>query len=268
MSTTRGVASTTEKAARAPRIPIARVKHFMLSELSPAEHARLVDDAYRISLAYFPDDDRDGFEQAFLSGDRVWMFLFYGANGELAGWSSVSCLWVNHEGKDHAVFRGVVCIDARYKLTWRARLPVVREALRFKLSHPWTPAAYMGMAATPSGYRLLTSSVPRVYPSREAAMPDSIKALILKAAQVRGYEIVDEERLLVHATSRVADLERIRGSRSLLDDPDARFYVEQNPDFDRFYMLVWAPLDVSDLARGAARMLRRHVLGDGDRAEP
>ncbi len=53
--------------------------------------------------------------------------------------------------------------------------------------------------------------------------------------------------------------------QSLQDDPDARFFVEQNPDFDRFYMLVWAPLDLGDLARGAAQMLRRHVFGDGGR---
>jgi hypothetical protein len=254
----RSRATTTEKAARTPRIPITRVEHFMLSELSSAERAKLVDDTYRISLAYFPDDDRDGFDRDFFSGDKVWVFLFYGPDGELAGFSSVYLVWVNHEGKDHAAFRGSVCIDAR--------LPVVREALRFKLSHLRTPMAYFGMAATPSGYRLLTSSVPRVYPSRQAAMPEEIKALVLKAAEVRGYEVVDAERLLVHATSQVAEIERIQGSRALQHDPDARFYLQKNPDFDRFYMLVWAPLDLADLARGAAQMIRRHVFGDGDRA--
>jgi hypothetical protein len=258
--------TATEKTARTPRIPIERVEHFMLSELSPAEHAKLVDDTYRISLAYFPDDDRDGFEQAFLSGDKVWMFLFYGPDGALAGFSSVSCLWVSHEGKDHAVFKGVTCIDARYKLTWRARLPVIREAALFKLQHPWTTAGYMGMAASPSGYRLLASSMPRVYPSRHEAMPESIKGLILKATRMRGYEPLDEERLLVPATSRLADPERIRGSRSLRDDPDARFFVAQNPDFERFYMLVWVPLDLGSLARGAVQALGRHVFG-GARAQ-
>ncbi len=238
----------------------------MLADRSPAEHARLVDDTYRISLAYFPDDDRDGFEQAFLSGDRVWMFLFYGPDGALVGFNAVSCLWVRHEGKDHAVFKGVACIDAGYKLTWQARLPLLLEALAFKLRHPWTPAGYMGMAATPSGYRLLASLVPRLYPSREAAMPESIKALLLKATRMRGYEPVDEERLLVRSTSRLAHPERLRGSRSLQDDPHARFYLEQNPDFDRFYLLVWVPLDLGNLALGAARVLRRHVFGDGGRS--
>ena len=58
----------------------------------------------------------------------------------------------------------------------------------------------------------------------------------------------------------------MRGSRSLREDPDARFFVEQNPDFDRFYMLVWVPLDLGSLARGAVQTLRRQVLG-GARAQ-
>ena len=254
-----------EAKARAPRLPIARVEHFMLADLAGAEREKLVDDTFRISRAYFPDDDRDGFEQAFLSGDPTWMFLFYGPDDALAGFAAVSNVWVSHEGEEYACFKGCVCIDSRYKLTWLARLPVVREAVKFKLRHPWTPTGYMGMAATPSGYRLVATSVPRVYPSRREGMPESVKALILEATKVRGLEVVDEERLLVRATSRLADLARIQESRGLHDDPDARYYVERNPDFENHYMMVWAPLGFRDLARGAVNMLRQHILGGGAR---
>lgn len=254
-----------EAKARAPRLPIARVEHFMLADLAGAERERLVDDTFRISRAYFPDDDCDGFERAFLSGDPTWMFLFYGRDGALAGFAAVANVWVSHEGEQYACFKGCVCIDSRYKLTWLARLPVVREALKFKLRHPLTPTGYMGMAATPSGYRLVATSVPRVYPSRREGMPESVKALILEAMKVRGLEVVDEERLLVRSTSRLAELERIKESRGLHDDPDARYYVERNPDFENHYMMVWAPLGFSDLARGAANMLREHLLGGGAR---
>lgn len=261
-----GAGSKAGKAARAARIPVARVERLMLSDLSPAQRAKLADDIHPIHLAYFPDDDREGFERDYLSAEPTWVFLFHGSDGALAGFAVVSCLWVHHEGKDHAVFKGVTCVDDRYKLTWRARLPVALEAARFKLRHPWAPAGYAGMAATPSGYRLLATSVPEVYPSRQRAMPESIKALLLKASRIRGFEPVDEERLLVPSTSRLGSTERLRESRSLQDDPDARFYLEQNPDFERFYMLVWAPVDLGNLARGAARMLVRHLRGDGGRA--
>jgi len=260
-----GMRAPAKAKARAPRLPIARVEHFMLADVAGEAREKLVDDTFRISRAYFPDDDRDGFEQAFLSGDPTWMFLFYGSDGTLAGFSAVSNLWVEHEGRRHAVFKGVTCIDARYKLSWRARLPVVREAALFKLRHPFTPAGYMGMTATPSGYRLLASSVPRMYPSRQAPVPESIKALLLKATTMRGYDPVDTDRLLVRSTSRLAQPNRMRESRSLHDDPDARFFVEQNPDFEQFHMLVGVPLDLGNLARGAARALFRHVRGAGAR---
>lgn len=247
--------------ARAPRLPIARVEHLMLADVTGAAREKLIDDTFRISRAYFPDDDREGFEAAFLKGDPTWVFLFYGQDDTLAGFAAVSNVWVHHEGEDHACFKGCVCVDSRYKLTWGARLPVVREALKFKLRHPLTPAGYMGMAATPSGYRVVTTSVPRVYPSRHEEMPGSVRELILKAVKVRGLELVDDERLLVRATSRLAEPERVRESRGLHGDPDARYYIERNPDFENHYLMVWAPLGFRDLARGAAGVLWRHARG-------
>jgi hypothetical protein len=247
--------------ARAPRLPIARVEHLMVADVKGAAYEKLVDDTYRISRAYFPDDTREVFERDFLKGDPTWVFLFYGPDGTLAGFAAVSNVWVNHDGKDHACFKGEVCIDSRYKLTWRSRLPVVREALKFKLRHPLTPAGYMGMAATPSGYRVVTTSVPRVYPSRHEEMPADVRELILKAVAVRGLEVTDAERLLVRSSSSLADAERVRESQGLNADPDARYYVERNPDFENNYMMVWAPLGFRDLAGGAARMIWRHARG-------
>jgi hypothetical protein len=253
--------ATSPAKARAPRLPIARVEHVMIADVKGAAYDKLVDDTYRLSRAYFPDDTREVFERDFLKGDPTWMFLFYGPDGALAGFAAVSNVWVHHAGEDHACFKGVVCIDSRYKLTWRARLPVVREALKFKLRHPLTPAGYMGMAATPSGYRVVTTSVPRVYPSRHEEMPASVRELILKAVEVRGLELTDEARLLVRSTSSLAAPERVKESSNLNSDPDARFYLDRNPDFENHYQMVWAPLCFGDLAGGAARMLWRHARG-------
>jgi hypothetical protein len=106
-----------------------------------------------------------------------------------------------------------------------------------------------------------------VFPSWRAPVPESLKSLMMKVTTMRGVDLVDVDRLLVRSTSRLADPERLKASQSLKDDPDARFFVEQNPDFEQFYMLVWVPLDLGNLARGAVRALWRHVLGGGPRAE-
>jgi hypothetical protein len=249
------------KEARAPRIPVTEVKHFMLSDLSPAERVKLLDDTYPIMHAYFPDDTRDSFEQDFFSGDQTWVFLYHGADGALAGFKAISLLRVSHEGKEHAVFKGVICVDARYKLVWRACLPTLVETVRWKLKNPWTPVGYAGMAASPSVYRLCASSVPRIYPSRHEETPETIKALLLKATRMRGYRSIDEDRMLVPAVSRLAHPERIEASRSLRDDPDARFFMEKNPRFDEFYMLMYVPLDLGNVAAGIAKTLGRHLFG-------
>jgi hypothetical protein len=249
------------KERRAPRIPVTDVKVLLLSDLSPAERTKLVDDVYPISLAYFPDDTRDEFEHEFFPCDETWVFLYRGADGALCGFSAISLLRVSHEGKEHAVFKGMICVDTRYKLVWRARLPTLIETLRWKLSNPWTPVGYMGMAASPSIYTLLASSVPRIYPHRDVEMPASIKELIVKATRKRGVEVVDEDRLLVRATSRLAHPERIEESRSLQEDPNGRFFMERNPRYGEFYMLMYVPLDLRNVAAGIAKTLGRHLFG-------
>jgi hypothetical protein len=256
------MASVATAPLRAGRIPINGVRHLQVSKLSPDEHERLCEETHRIHKAHFPDDDRELFERAFFSDNTTQLFLFYGSDGALAGFSALSLLWLSHDGKDHAVFKGVICVDSRYKLVWRARLPVVSYVVRWKALHPTTPAGYMGMVATPSGYRALANAVPRHYPSRRAPMPEAIKALLLKATRKRGFDPVDEERLLVRATSRIAHPERIRASQSLRDDPDARFYMEQNPRFGEFDMLMWVPIDARNLGHAALRMVWRHCWGD------
>ena len=85
-------AKARERAARPPRIPVTDVKHFLLSDLSPAEQAKVIDDTFPIMHAYFPDDTRESFEQDFFSGDQTWVFLYHGADGALAGFSAISPL--------------------------------------------------------------------------------------------------------------------------------------------------------------------------------
>jgi len=255
--------ATPSPSRRASRIPVTRVERFMLTDLAPAERRRICDEAYRIHDAYFPDVDRDFFERSFFEGDTTRVFLYYGADGALAGFSTISLLRVIHEGKEHAIFKGPACVDARYRLVPRARLSSLVEALRFKLLHPWMPVAYMGMVTTPSGYRLFTSAVPRLYPSRHAPTPPAIKALLLAATRMRGFEPVDEDKLLVRAVSRIAHPERLLQSRSLADDPDVRFYLDRNPHLGELSMLMYVPCDLGNIGRGLIRMLRRHLLGDG-----
>jgi hypothetical protein len=84
---------------------------------------------------------------------------------------------------------------------------------------------------------------------------------MLKTTEMRGHTCVDEDRLLVPATPRLANPERIRESRKLRADPDARFFMEKNPRFDEFYMLMWVPLDLGNLAVALARTVGRYLFG-------
>ncbi len=199
-------------------------------------------------------------------GDRP-LALFYGEEGTLVGFASAGIQRIDHEGVRHAVYGGMLFIDTQYKGVTESLSFAIREALRFRLREPWTPLWCMGVIMTPASYRRLVVTMPRLYPGRRAPVPERVRALLRKTARLRGLAFVDEERWLVRGMGTPRHPERLRSARTLKADPDARFFLDENPRFDEgVAMLIWFPVDVRNLGGAFARYFARLLTG-GDRSE-
>jgi hypothetical protein len=244
-----------ERAARGARLRVTRTSRVVLGELSEGERRDLCARAYEIYASFKKDVDRSTFERAFFSDDQARVALFHGEDEAFAGFAAASLRRVAHRGKEHAVYSALLFIDARYKGTREASLFALAEALRFKLREPWTPLAYMGVTSSPASYRMFSVTMPIFYPTRRGPVPPEIEGLVREAARVRGLAL-DPERWLVRGLGAPRHPERLRRAKTLRDDPDARFYLEQNPGFaDGTALLLWVPLTFRNICGAMVRRL-------------
>lgn len=225
--------------------------------LQPAQRSVLVDRLYDIYRETVGGFTRGEFQGLIFGADETRLALFYGTGGELVGFSFAGIDRMEHAGRTHAVFSAGAYFRLGYRGGILAELFGLRQALRFKFREPRTPLALMTRASSPAVYRLLATTMPRIYPSRRRRTPADIEALVtaLSAQWHRWYYIpVGESPWVVRSRATPHDGSRMH---RLEQDPDVRFYTELNPRFAAGEALVvWTPLDAANIAGGFWRLLR------------
>ncbi len=252
VSTPIAIRDETNGRARPGRI--VRSERVRLGSCWSERRSALVDRLYAVYSETVRGDTRDEFEaQVFGTGEHR-LVLFYGECDELAGFAYAEIERVEHAGRRLAVFGAGVCFRVGYCGGLSAALWGFRQALRLKLRAPFTPLAYCTRSSSPAVYRLLASTVPKIYPSRRCATPVHIAALAHTISARRKYVPVGDGGWVVRSGAIPRDPSRLR---RLGRDPDVRFYTELNPRFaEGESLLVWIPLDAVNVARGLGRVLR------------
>lgn len=225
--------------------------------LPPVQRSELVDRLYGIYRETVGGFTRGEFQGLIFGADDTRLALFYGAGGELVGFSFAGIDRMQHAGRSHAVFSAGAYFRLGYRGGKPAELFGLRQALRFKFHEPRTPLALMTRASSPAVYRLLATTMPRIYPSRRRRTPADIEALVtaLSAQWHRWYYIpVGEGPWIVRSRATPHDVSRMH---RLEHDPDVRFYTELNPRFAAGgALVVWTPLNAANIAGGFWRLLR------------
>ncbi len=232
---------------------IVRSEYLQSSSLGPERRHTLYGQLYEVysdtvsGLTY-----QDLEELVFASEGHV--ALYYGAADELAGFSFARIERIEHAGRTHAVF----CAGVLFRLGYRGGMPAaffgLRQALRFKLREPRTPLAYMTRSSSPAVYRLLASTMPRMYPSCKHETPADVESLVRTYCAQWHYEPVSENPWIQRSPAMPHNPSRLR---RLETEPDVRFYMELNPNWaNGESVLTWIPLTVANIVGGLFRLPR------------
>ncbi len=233
---------------------IVRREYLQSSSLDPAQRCALIDRLYGVYCETVCGDSRDEFQGLVFGAGEVRFALFYGTQGELAGFSYAAFDRIANEGRRHAVFRGGVFFRLGYHSGAWAVLFAIRQALRFRFRHPRVRMAYLTRSTTPAVYRLLAATFPRHYPDRRCQTPDEVEALVRELSVRRRYVPIGGNPWVVTEDTSLRVPSRLR---RLEDDPFARFYIQLNPRFaEGESLLTWIPLDAANIAAGSFRSLR------------
>jgi hypothetical protein len=247
---------------------------YRVAELDAPTRARLTEALYPIYSESFVGYDADVFRGSILfRSEDAELGLYYGPEGELAGFTSVEVTWVEAGGITHAVLNAGTYVSRRYAGSGGGTTTVrfgLNFALRFKLRHPLTPLWYVPELTNPAPYRLLARSFPVVFPRPDYTTPGRVEALARAVVEQRGMISREGQPWVArfqHA-ARGVRAERFEVSTRLRDDPLVHFYVSLNPDFaDGDDLVACIPLDLLNVIGAAMPPLRR-VLRAWRRPKP
>jgi hypothetical protein len=235
---------------------IVRSEYIQSSSLNPEQRRTLYDRLYEVysdtvsGLAYHD-------LEALVFGGECRLALYYGVDDELAGFSFARIERIEYAGRTHAVF----CAGVLFRLGYRGGMPAsffgLRQALRFKLREPRTPLAYMTRSSSPAVYRLLASTMPRIYPSCKHETPAEVESLVRTYCAQWSYEPAGENPWIQRSPAMPHNPSRLR---LRAQDPDARFYMEINPNWaNGEAVLTWIPLTVANITGGFFRLVRARL---------
>lgn len=237
---------------------IARGRYLQSGSLGPAELEELVDILYDIYRETACGCTRDEFaDVVFKAGDGRFA-LFCDERDHYVGFSYAAFDFLQHGGTTQAVINAGVFFRPGYCGGATAAFFGLRQALRFKICSPRTPLAYATRSSSPAVYRLLASTMPRMYPNRRHPTPANIEALALAISSRRHYKPVGGNPWVVRSDAVPLD---VACMRRLNHDPDVQFYTELVPRYaEGESVLVWIPLDLANIAGGLLRLLRARLL--------
>ncbi len=233
---------------------IVRTEYLRRSAAELAQQSAVLDRLYGVYSETAHGTTRDELETLIAGSGEFSLALFHGADDELAGFSYAHIERIEYAGRTHAVFNAAVLCRLGYRGGSSGALFGLREALRFKLRHPRIPLAYFTRTSSPAAYRLIASTMPRVYPSRTHQTPPDVSALMGVISARRHYVPISEERWVVRSPAIPNDASRLR---RLERDPFARFYTQLNPHYtEGSSLMTWVPLDTANILGGLLRLLR------------
>jgi len=215
------------------------------------QRAALVDRIHAVYSETMSGFTRDELEAQIFGAGEPRVGLFYGARGELAGFTYAGLDRLEHQGRRHGMFSMGAFFRYGYRGGLWTTLFGLRVALLFKLREPRTPVAYLTRCATPAAYRRLVLIMPTVYPHRTRRTPAKVASLIHALTVQWNYEPVGEDMWVVRSVATPRDVARLR---RIAGDAESQFYLRLNPHFaEGRSLVVFTPLTAVNIAGGIFR---------------
>ncbi len=257
---------------------LSRMTCHAVHAMAPEAREALARDLYAVHSQIFAGLDYEGFRDYVVDRGswRTWIYTKHNAAGHLVGYTSLHFFRMQLEGRPCTVLR----MEAGTLPAWRGRdLTMVHGLIRLMrvwLKEPWRRFCIFAALTHPSSYTHLSHYAPVVWPhASRPTIPPRVLGILEELATAFGLQRVDPANPLVRRVDWITlesqeEQQRWRQSRRT----DTRFYVEQNPGYDRGHGLAtYIPVNGGLIARamgrflvGRAGSLWRLVFGDAQGA--
>lgn len=232
-----------------------------IATLDEGRRAALTEELFALNGRLFDGVDRHSFVREVIARPSRWtrLQLLRGAGGELVGYCAAHLFDRVLQGHRCGVFRVEAGILGPYRGRHSTFLFGIRQALLYRLRHPFKRLFLFCTPVHPSSYCLLAGRFDEVYPAPDRPIPPRVEALMQALAESfdeRPEASGDAGLCQAGWITRDSEQERRRWEQS--EAPEVRFYLTRNPGYPRGVGLITlVPLSWHNLLRTAWRAARR-----------
>ena len=180
---------------------------------------------------------------------RTRIQLYRNAAGDLVGFCTIHLFEIPIEKDIIGIIRTEAGLLPGYRGSGSTLWFGAKEAIRYKLLHPFRSVTLFATLVHPSSYHMLCKFLWRSYPYPGRKFPARWKKLLMFLIDWAGYEMVDKNDPLIRnvgCTTR----ESPEDAKAWQKNPhrDVQYYLWRNPNYSLGYGLSWiAPLSPSNL---------------------
>ncbi|APE30396.1 hypothetical protein BOX17_05145 [Halomonas aestuarii] len=212
-----------------------------LATLDEVARERLTEEMFALNTLLFDGVDHEQFVREVIALPARWtrIQLLRNAAGELIGYNAAHLFDRVLEGRPCSIFRVEAGILRAYRGRRSTFLFGMRQALAYRLRHPFRRLYLFCTPVHPSSYCLLAGHFHEVYPGPGRPVPPAMQTLMQEMADGFG-EIPaasgDPGLRQVGWITREGEQETLRWQAS--EAPEVRFYLTRNPDYRQGVGLV------------------------------
>ena len=243
-----------------------------IDRLDPAARRKLGDELYPVQQLIFHGPEKEEFidHVMFPDAERNMVRLYLDTSGATIGFCAVHRYRRVLRGRTYLVIRAEAGLHPDFRGRGSTYSFGIARALRQKLRHPFTPLYYLGTLVHTSSYHLFYKYFPKVYPTPDREMPDTVRDLALELSESFHFPAVDSSDPLVRDAGWTTIETQQEAELSQQDNrPDVAFFLRRNPGYARGHgLVVLVPLSWPNLAAAVLRRLREVICQSITRRAP
>ncbi|MCE7987705.1 MAG: hypothetical protein DYG89_41605 [Caldilinea sp. CFX5] len=228
--------------------------------LTPAQRQQLADELYPVHSQVFHAEDKASFTKLFVESraDETAIHLRRNPAGAIVAYAALHRYDKLVQGVKTAIFRA----EAGSLRDYRGHNSVIgfalRQILRFKLTHPLRPILYLGLLLHPTSYLFFTKYGENVWPNYKQTIPPAMRDLVAALSQTFDLHPAQSDNpLVVYVGVSTQETAEERLYWRTCDKPEARFFVETNPNYSNGYgLLTLMPFSTGAFLRSIGRFAR------------
>lgn len=212
-----------------------------LATLDAVARKRLTEEMFALNTRLFDGVDRARFVREVIAIPARWtrILLLRNAAGELIGYNAVHLFERVLEGRPCSIFRVEAGILQPYRGMRSTLLFGMRQALAYRLRHPFRRLFLFCTPVHPSSYCLLAGHFHEVYPGPGRPVPPAKQALMQEMADGFGeIPAASGDPGLRQVGWITRETEQETRSWEASEAPEARFFLSRNPDYRQGVGLV------------------------------